>query len=72
MTLKKSRGGYKAAHTVKKRKLESLKRQRFPRYTPEQTADLLRLWVGTNQIPWTSELLTLVVDDAAKRGVSLP
>jgi hypothetical protein len=70
MTLRRSRGAYKGHHTKKKKKLASLKRRRFPRQSPGQTAEQLRHWVRTGQIPWTPELLKLVVDDAKKQGVS--
>jgi hypothetical protein len=68
MTLKRSRGGHKAAHTIKKRKLASLMQRRFPRQSPEQTAKQLRYWIETNQVVWTSDLLRLAVEDAKKQG----
>jgi len=69
MTLKRSRGGHMAAHTVKKKKLALARRQRFPRLSAKQTANHLRHWIETNQIIWTSDLFKLVVEDAKKQGL---
>lgn len=71
MTLRRSRGGHKAAHTRKKKQLESLKRPRFARLSPEEIVKQLRHRIDNNLIPWTPELVKLVVDNAAKQGIVL-
>jgi hypothetical protein len=71
MTLRRSRGGHKAAHTVKKNKLASMKRRRFPRQRAKETATQLRHWIETDQIIWTSDLFQLVIEDAKKQGLHL-
>jgi hypothetical protein len=68
MTLRRSRGGQKAAHTIKKKMLASAQRRRFPRVPAKATANQLRYWIETQQIIWTSELFRLVVEDAKKQG----
>jgi hypothetical protein len=71
MTLRRSRGGHKSAHTVKKKKLEWLKRPRFSRISAKDIENQLRHWVETDQIVWTSDLFRLVVADAKKQGLHL-
>jgi hypothetical protein len=69
MTLKRSRGGHKSAHTIKKKKLESLKRHRFPRLSAQEIAKDLRHCIETNQMIWTLDLFRMVIEDAKKQGL---
>ena len=71
MTLRRSRGGHKAAHTIKKKKLQLLKRPRFQRISAKELENRLRHWIETNQIIWTSDLFRVVVEDAKKQGLHL-
>ena len=71
MTLRRSRGGHKAAHTIKKKMLTSAQRRRFPRVSAKETANQLRHWIKTDQIIWTLDLFRLVVEDAKKQGLHL-
>jgi len=71
MTLKRSRGGHKAAQTVLKKKLKSARQPRFPRRPPQENVKYLLHWITTDQIQWTPELLKAVIDHAAKQNVSL-
>lgn len=71
MTLRRSRGGHKAAHTVKKKKLASLQRRRFPRLPAKELAAQLRYCIETNQMIWTSDLAKLIADDMKKQGLHL-
>lgn len=51
MTLRRSRGGHKAAQTRLKTKLESARRPRFPRLSVKQRTEILRHWIAANQVP---------------------
>lgn len=68
MTLKRSRGGYKAALTQKKKQIESHKRQRFPRTTAQEKAKQIRYWIESDQLIWDSALFNAVIEDAKKQG----
>jgi len=70
MTLKRSRGGHKAANTVLKKKLKSARKPRFPRRKPEVLVAQLKHWIATDQIKWTPELVKVVIEHAGKQGVS--
>jgi hypothetical protein len=71
MTLKRSRGGHKAAQTALKRKLKSARQPRFPRLPPKELVDKLTHWIATDQIRWTPELVRAVIEHAGKQGVSV-
>jgi hypothetical protein len=68
--LKRSRGGHKAHATRLKKALESARKPRFPRLSPEEQTVIFRHWLRSDQIHWTRHLLRLAIQSAGRQGVT--